>query len=160
MSRDCLTVTKGEISKFSSKSWMNSGMAFRGEYSMLNTLEHPNDVEECTLSQVLEISAPLKYFLKKAHLVSLLERASERKKPLPTDLEEAIKKQIAMLSNMRVLEENRQLALKPRDTETTEKATRSTAGAVQTLYVRRLMPSECEKLQGFPTNWTAIDIEP
>ena len=24
------------------------------------------------------------------------------------------------------------------------------------LYIRRLMPIECERLQGFPDNWTAI----
>ena len=28
--------------------------------------------------------------------------------------------------------------------------------AVEGLYIRRLMPIECERLQGFPDNWTAI----
>ena len=27
------------------------------------------------------------------------------------------------------------------------------------LFVRRMLPSECEKLQGFPQSWTETDTE-
>ena len=153
------TATKEKISKYSSKRWMNSGMAYRGEFLMQNILEHPKDVEESLLSQVLEASAPLRYFLSQNHLKSLIDRASARKKSLPPKMENRIKNQIALLSSMQVLEESTLQDLKPKVTEMMEKPTPSTAVEVRTLFVRRLMPSECEKLQGFPPNWTEIDTE-
>jgi len=133
-------------------------MAFRGEYLTQNILEHPKDVEESMLSQVLETSAPLKYFLSQSHLKSLIERASVREKPLPVAMEKTFQRQIALLSNMPVLEENQQQGHKLKDTETTGKAIPLIAEELRMLYVRRLMPSECEILQGFPEHWTETDI--
>jgi hypothetical protein len=75
-------------------------------------------------------------------------------------LEAAIRKQIATLSSTRVLAENPVQAPKPKATATTANPTPSTAGEVPMLSVRRLMPSECEILQGFPAGWTAIDTAP
>jgi DNA (cytosine-5)-methyltransferase 1 len=34
---------------------------------------------------------------------------------------------------------------------------RDTHGVVEDLYVRRLTPIECERLQGFPDNWTLVN---
>jgi site-specific DNA-cytosine methylase len=126
---------------------------------MLNTLEHPKDVEESMLSQVLETSAPLKYFLRADQLMSLIGRASARETSLPKKMGDVFQKQIVTLSNMQESVESPQLVRKQKDTEMTGKATRLTAGAPQTLYVRRLMPSECEALQGFPKNWTETGTE-
>lgn len=156
-SRASLIATKEKISNFSSSGWMNSGTAFHGEYSMQNILEHPKDAEESSLSEVLEASAPLKYFLKKDHLKSLLVRALARSTPMPKELKSAIKNQISTLSSTQLLEENQKPARKQKATATTAKRTRSTAEVVPMLYVRRLMPSECETLQGFPKGWTEID---
>jgi len=134
-------------------------MAFHGEYWMQNTLEHPSEEEECMLSAVLSRYSPPRYFLNREQLQSLVDRASDREKSLPKDLETAIKQQIAMLSNTPQLEENIMLDRKPRDIVMTEKRTRSTQGEVPMLYVRRMSHSECEKLQGFPVGWTEIDPE-
>ena len=139
---------------------MNSGMAFRGEYWMQNTLEHPNAVAESTLSEVLEASAPPRYFLNQEQLQSLLERASARKTSLPQQYKTALTAQISMLSNMPQLAESIQQDRKPKATEMMEKATPSTPEEVPTLFVRRLTPSECERLQGFPPGWTEIETEP
>jgi site-specific DNA-cytosine methylase len=35
----------------------------------------------------------------------------------------------------------------------------SERGRVATVAVRRLTPTECERLQGFPDNWTAVDAD-
>jgi hypothetical protein len=48
---------------------------------------------------------------------------------------------------------------KVKDSETMAKLTPLTQEEAQMLFVRRLLPSEYEKLQGFPENWTATDIE-
>ena len=159
MFQDSSTVIKEKILDASLKSWMNSGMAYRGEFSMQNILEHHSAVGESTLLQVLETSAPLEYFLRKEQLELWLKRAWEKKFPVPKLLEKVMKKQITLLSNMRVLEEKRALGRKLKDLGTTVKPTRSTRVEAPMLYVRRLLPSECEKLQGFPKGWTEIDIE-
>ncbi|GAB6139735.1 hypothetical protein JCM14076_04640 [Methylosoma difficile] len=160
MYQACLIATEGKISEFFSKSWMNSGMAFRGEYLMQNISEHPNAVVESTLSAVLEASAPLKYFLSPNHLQSLLDRAELRQKPLPENLQKTLQTQINLFSNMQASGASPQLALKQKAGATTAKATPSTVEAVPMLSVRRLMPSECETLQGFPKGWTEIDTAP
>ncbi len=159
MFRDSLTAITDKISKYSYKRWMNSGMAYHGEYWMQNTLEHHNDVEESTLSQVLETSSPLKFFLSREQLQSLLDRASVRGKSLPPDLEKAIKNQISILSSMPELEENILQGRKQKDIVMTEKPIRLTQEVTQMLSVRRMAPSEYEVLQGFPAGWTEVDTE-
>nr|CAA57705.1 M.EcoHK31I polypeptide beta [Escherichia coli] len=156
---DCSTATMDKTSKLSSIRWSNSGMAFRGEYWMQNTLEHPSVEEECTLSQVLETCAPLESFLNPEQLESLINRAKERGQMLPEPLLQAYQKQISILSSMQVLDEKQPQDLKQKDTGTMEKPTLLTQEEVQMLYVRRMLPSEYERLQGFPENWTLIDSE-
>lgn len=168
---DCSTLAVEPISTTSSKPWMNSGMAFHGECWTQNTSEHPNAVVECTLSQVVETSAPLKYFLNKEQLKSLLIRdnvkikrmAKLRKKnpgrkiqdvSMPKKLRKCIEDQISLLSNMPELDAFLRQAPKAKDSETMEKLIHATPGAAQMLFVRRMLPSEYERLQGFPRNWT------
>jgi site-specific DNA-cytosine methylase len=44
------------------------------------------------------------------------------------------------------------------DTHHTLRAgTKQSTGAIQNAVVRRLTPIECERLQGFPDNWTLVD---
>ena len=171
----------------SSKRWMTSGMAFRGECWTQNTLEHPNDVVVCTLSQVVEASSPLKYFLNKEQLQSLLTRDDARKmrlekknaeakakakkegktfKPLditktlmPKKLRAKIENQITLLSNTPELDAFLRQDPKAKDSETMEKLLRATPGAARMLCVRRMLPSEYERLQGFPRDWTRIGGE-
>ncbi|OEC84739.1 hypothetical protein A9Z07_13720 [Acinetobacter sp. YK3] len=71
----------------------------------------------------------------------------------------AYQKQISTLSNMQESEENQVQDLKQKDTETTVKLTPLTQEEALTLYVRRMLPSEYESLQGFPKNWTLVDSE-
>lgn len=78
---------------------------------------------------------------------------------LPEPLIQAYQKQISILSSMQVLDEKQLRDLKQKGTEMTEKPTPLTQEEVQMLYVRRMLPSEYERLQGFPENWTLIDSE-
>jgi len=158
-SQDSLIVTTEEISKQSSQRWMNSGIAYHGEYWMQNTLEHHKDAEESILSQVLEPSAPPKYFLNQAQISKLIERASAKKISFPADLELALEKSLTTSCNTQQLEEKQAQALKQKATGTTEKHTPLIQEEVPMLYARRLLPSECERLQGFPPGWTEIDTE-
>lgn len=47
----------------------------------------------------------------------------------------------------------------PKDFVMTEKLGRLIQEAAQMLSVRRMTPSEYEKLQGFPADWTLVDSE-
>jgi hypothetical protein len=73
--------------------WSNSGMAFRGEYLMLNTLEYPNAVVESSLSDILETTGEhlRKYSLSPKAAEGILRRASRRGKQLPERLEQALR---------------------------------------------------------------------
>lgn len=149
--------TKELTSESFLKRWMNSGMVYRGEFLTLNTLEHHNEDVECILSQVMETCAPLESFLTIEQIQSLISRAEARGQTLHPKLEKAYRDQMSLLSNMQALDESTQQDHKPKDTETTGKHTHSTPEEAQTLYVRRMLPTEYEKLQGFPENWTQID---
>nr|DAW01767.1 MAG TPA: hypothetical protein [Caudoviricetes sp.] len=156
---DFLTAQTVKTLKSSSQRWMNSGMVFHGEYWMQNTLEHRNDVEERTLSQVLEPSAPLKYYLSQEQIQSLVARATDRGTSLPPAMMRAYQSQISFLSSTQALAEEQVQGHKEKVTETMEKLILSTPEEARMLYVRRMLPSEYEQLQGFPVGWTEIDSE-
>ena len=156
---DFLTAHKVETLALSSQRWMNSGIVWRGEFWMQNSSEHPSDVEERTLSEVLEPQAPLKYFLNQEQIQSLIARATDRGTSLPPAMMKAYQSQIAFLSNTQALAEEQAQGHKEKVTEMMEKLILSTPEEARMLYVRRMLPSECEVLQGFPKDWTAIDGE-
>ena len=64
---------------------------WRGGLWTLNTGVSPRDVCVCTLSQILRAGVPPKYYLTKRACSGILRRAKERGKPLPPQLEMALK---------------------------------------------------------------------
>ena len=89
---DSSTQTQEKISSFSSKSWMNSGIVWRGKFSMRNTLEHPSVVEECSFYAVMEKSAPLKYFLNTTEVQSLIGQGLGKRKTTSTKTPQGVGK--------------------------------------------------------------------
>ena len=67
-----------------------------GPPGMLNTSECPKDVVESSLSQILQASAPFKYYLTRLACLGILRRAEERNKPLPPMLEWALRVQAGL----------------------------------------------------------------
>ena len=65
------------------------------EFSMLNTSERLNEEEGCTLSSILEVNAPGKYYLSAKACEGILRRAERRGKELPPMLKEALEQMIA-----------------------------------------------------------------
>ena len=74
------------------KSWQMVSLSHTGQ-SMLSTGVYPR--EECvsTLSQILMVNVPQKYYLSPKACLGILRRASDRGKKLPEVLETALKKQ-------------------------------------------------------------------
>ena len=64
------------------------------EFLTLNTGESPNVVEESTLSQILEVNAPERYYLSAKACAGILRRAERRGKQLPPMLKEALEQMI------------------------------------------------------------------
>lgn len=67
-----------------------------GPPGTLNTSECPKDAVESSLSQILQASAPFKYYLTRLACLGILRRAEERNKPLPPMLEWALRVQAGL----------------------------------------------------------------
>ena len=67
-----------------------------GPPGTLNTSECPKDVVASSLSQILQASAPFKYYLTRLACLGILRRAEERNKPLPPTLEWALRVQAGL----------------------------------------------------------------
>lgn len=68
-----------------------------GPPGTLNTSECPKDVVASSLSQILQASAPFKYYLSRLACLGILRRAEERNKPLPPKLEWALRVQAGLM---------------------------------------------------------------
>ena len=67
-----------------------------GESWTLNTGVSPREGRVCSLSRILEDSPPRKYYLSRKACLGILRRARERGKPLPPQLEAALKAQAGL----------------------------------------------------------------
>ena len=76
-------------------SW-ETATALPGVSMTLNTGEYPSVERESTLSQILEVNAPEKYFLSPKAALGILRRAERRGKELPPMLKEALEEVIAL----------------------------------------------------------------
>ena len=70
--------------------------ALPGASMTLNTGECPSVARESTLSQILEASAPEKYYLSAKACAGILRRAEKRGKELPAMLREALEESVSM----------------------------------------------------------------
>ena len=68
-----------------------------GQYGPLNTSACPRDVIESCLSSILQDSVPSKFYLTPTACLGILRRAKERGKPLPPQLENALRIQAGLL---------------------------------------------------------------
>lgn len=178
----------------------------RGEHSMLNTSDSPNDASACSLWQVLEKEASPKYFLSAKACKGILNRAEKRNKVLPATLREALERianpywgglvkasggalgggsetivvhgtqdPIISTSTAHCLGRNngqenvlfdisdrRDVVRIQKDGTTPTLTARMGTGGNNipcmsiNQNIRKLTPSECEKLQGFPPGYTQI----
>ena len=70
----------------------------------LNTGVSPREGRVCSLSRILEDSPPRKYYLSRKACLGILRRARERGKPLPPQLEAALKAQAGLTVQLTPLE--------------------------------------------------------
>lgn len=74
----------------SSGSWKTAGILSHGECLTINSSEYPSDAAVSFLSDILEPSAPRRFYLSPSACKGLLRRAQRRGKSLPPQLEETL----------------------------------------------------------------------
>ena len=85
----CLIPANGQTQE-----WLEAErLIVRGESWMPNIGEYPNVAVACSLSQILEVSCPKRYFLSPKACLGILRRARIRKKELPLPLKIALIRQ-------------------------------------------------------------------
>lgn len=168
MYRDSSARIVAGTSGHSSIAWLNSGMGGPTGFSTLATSECRSDDDGCssspsTLSEVLEPSAPQRFYLSARAASGILRRASKRGRELPSELATALTSlaRQSAPSGASKPEDQPETSTtnspSPTDsapvTDTT--ATAAPEGmAATTSSVRRLTPVECERLMGWPEGWT------
>ena len=95
MSLDYCRVMKEGILQPSSQKWKTSGMGSHTEFLTLNSLESPNDAEDCLLSDVLMGigEVPQRFYLSPTASAGLLKEQQKREKNLPPLLKKALEEQ-------------------------------------------------------------------
>ena len=139
--------------------WTNAGMVWRGECLMLNISESPNDAVESSLLDILEDHVHRRFYLSPKAAAGILRRAEKRDTKLPIVLEQALQRltrQIPTPTSSAQLQEEAtpvQTKMQEADISSTSRPCPQNGQSV-----RRLTPTECERLQGFPDGWTILPM--
>lgn len=139
-----------EISESFLRRFANSGFWTElGECWTADTSECRSDGGvSSSLPDVLEADVPPRFYLSQKAAAGILRRAEKRAKTLPEHLESALRElseavETEVIPNSTVTEPTSPTRSRPQP-ETTHAP----------MPVRRLTPTECERLQGFPDGWT------
>ena len=95
MSLNLQPQNKGEDGNQQEVSWEMDSL-LHGESLMLNIGAFPKEENESSLSQILQINVPPKYYLSQKACLGILRRASARGKELPPMLRAALEQQVAV----------------------------------------------------------------
>ena len=177
---DSFRLTKEGTLQLSCKRFPKAGMGIRGEFWTVNTSESPNDAKDCSLSDVLEKNVHPKYYLSKKAVAGMIRRSKKwgrggyvflqeeakdgtrRLKLLSLkELEDRIvhKSEIKERSNTtsspKTQTRTTERTLSPKLSEQPQEETLPLYG--KTLILRKLTPTEKEKLQGLPKDWTLVE---
>jgi hypothetical protein len=150
MYRDSSPVMEARTLGRSSVAWANSGMGGPTGFSTLSSSECPSADDGCsfvpsTLAQVLEPTAPQRFYLSARAATGILRRATMRGRELPASLQTALEA-LAQSSP-------------PSDTTAGPSEPKALTGDTSS-SVRRLTPVECERLMGWPDGWTIVKSWP
>ena len=172
---DSFQLTAEGTLRLSCKRFPKAGMGIRGEFWTVNTSESPNDAKECSLSDVLEENVHPKYYLSHKEVAGMIRRSKKWGRGGYVFLLEVGKDKIrrVKLLSLRELEdrivhkleikEKSSITLSPQQSDKAKiqlselhpEATLPLYG--KTLILRKLTPTEKEKLQGLPKDWTIVE---
>ncbi len=164
---DSFQLTKEGTLRLSCKRFPKAGMGIRGEFWTVNTLESPNDAKECSLSDILETSVHPKYYLSKKAVAGMIRRSKKWGRGGYVFLQEEAKgktRRLKLLS-LKELEDRIVLKLETKERSNTTLSLQQSGQHQEEMYplygktliLRKLTPTEKEKLQGLPKDWTLAE---
>lgn len=132
----------------SSASWGNSGMGGPSGWWTLSGSECPSDEGGCssspsTLSDILMREAPPRYSLSARAAAGIIRRSERRGRELPGELATALEALATQPMPSRPRQVNGEV--------------QSETISPSSWTVRRLTPTECERLMGWPDGWTVVE---
>jgi len=172
MYRDSSPPTQVETLGLSSVKWANSGTGGPTGYWMHAISESPNVVVESTLSEVLEPTAPLRFYLTARAAEGILRRANRRGRSLPTALRMVLERQVSLLklstpnggvepqdqagtnSTTSLLTPLDHSLQEPNMQESSQADEKQWLDMSSSQLVRRITPLEAERLMGWPDGHT------
>ena len=148
---------RGMISDFCSMPLRNSGIVLHGEYWTRNTLEYPNSVEECSLLDVLEVGGgPAEVLFER----EILQRSIGEGEPIREKIARRNGKSNKKSNKIKTIFCRASSAAKAECYENLSPTLTAHSGVtapfISSIPPRYLMPIECERIQGFPDNWTNV----
>lgn len=155
----------GRLSDSSCPKWTSSGTVWRGAYLMRSSSEWPKDAVVSFLSDILEPAPPLGILIEPESLRGDFESSAEKRANLAKEAGRSPCSAGFEPITMADLNANTAIGydmvgtLKVGgDAPSVCYCERAGGGkrALASETVRRLTPRECERLQGFPSNWTKI----
>ena len=152
---DSFPQTVGEISESFSRRWPTAGFTTSpGECWTADTSEsHSEGGAFSSLPDALVADAPPRFYLSQRGAAGILRRANKRGKTLPAELETALLSASQQAKSDLIQKPKTSSLVTPSPHDTTPAQTER-GGEPQSFLVRRLTPTECERLQGFPDGWT------
>jgi site-specific DNA-cytosine methylase len=146
---------------------IRSGIVWRGMLWTADFLAWPNNVKECSLSQVLETQVPQKYFLSEKAIHGIIRRSKKWGRGGYVFLQETANDKTQQLKLLSVPQLEQMMI----DADIEDLRNQTSSPLTQSIPIkegnhtkptlkpslRRLTPNEKEKLQGFPLNWTLCE---
>ena len=129
---------KGKLLKKLLKNYGNWGITVNGWFLTARILKHPKTGRECSLLDIIEKKPDQKYYLSEKTLKGLIKRI---RKGWNLDMMEIIKAK----ESIQIKELHQQYPSAKQE---------EIIFRLLSKKIRRLTPLECERLQGFPDNWT------
>lgn len=144
----------GEISESFSRRWPNSGFTTsRGECWTADTSECPSGGGAySSLRDVLEADVHPRFYLSPKAATGILRRAEKRGRRLPEELRTALQAHLADATEAMNWTATEPISSPARSQQNKDGMGKSKPSF--TSQVRRLTPTEYERLQGFPDGWT------
>lgn len=148
---------KGTISDFCSIPLRNSGIVLHGEYWTRNTLECPNSVEEYSLLDVLEVGGgPAEVLFER----EILQRSIGEGEPIREKIARRNGRSNKKSNKIKTIFCRASSAAKAECYENLSPTLTAHSGVtapfISSIPPRYLMPIECERIQGFPDNWSNV----
>ena len=130
-----------------------------GQRVTLSTLVSPKTVVESSLSQVLEATVPITSLLTAANCAGILRREERNGREVPPQMREALENTIRLWCNVgEALGTPREAMFAPRYAPKLE-SIREVTPTGQYSVARHLTWRECERLMGFPDDWTVVEAD-